>query len=160
MHRYPTVITVILLSLLVTSAFVTTVSAQEPVVYPAKGQSQEQMEKDKYQCYNWAKQQTGFDPMKPAAQPQASTGTKSNAMRGAAGGAALGAVGGAIGGDAGKGAAIGAGTGALVGGVRARRERQQQAETQHAQASAYSQERGGYNRAFGACMEGRGYSVK
>ncbi|GAB63029.1 MAG: glycine zipper family protein [Candidatus Jettenia sp.] len=33
------------------------------IIYPAKGQSQEQMEKDKYECYSWAKQQTGFDPM-------------------------------------------------------------------------------------------------
>jgi len=31
------------------------VSAQELVIYPAKGQSNEQMEKDKYECYTWAK---------------------------------------------------------------------------------------------------------
>lgn len=37
--------------------------AQEFIVYPAKGQSQEQMEKDKFECYSWAKNQTGFDPM-------------------------------------------------------------------------------------------------
>ena len=37
--------------------------AEEPFVYPTKGQSQEQMEKDKVDCYSWAKQQTGFDPM-------------------------------------------------------------------------------------------------
>ena len=36
---------------------------QEFMIYPAKGQSQEQMEKDKFECYTWAKQQTGFDPM-------------------------------------------------------------------------------------------------
>ena len=39
------------------------VLAQELVIYPAKGQSQEQMDKDKYECYTWGKQQTGFDPM-------------------------------------------------------------------------------------------------
>ena len=38
-------------------------SAQDPVVYPAKGQSQEQTDRDKFECYTWAKQQTGFDPM-------------------------------------------------------------------------------------------------
>ena len=43
--------------------------AQDLVIYPAKGQSQEQMEKEKFECYGWAKQQTGFDPMQ--AQPQA-----------------------------------------------------------------------------------------
>ncbi len=155
MQRFLLTTAIILLWLVGTGAF-----AQEPVVYPAKGQSQGQMEKDKYQCYSWAKQQTGFDPMQPAAQPQASSGSKSTPLRGAAGGAALGAVGGAIAGDAGKGAAIGAATGGVVGGVRMRRERQQETQAQQAQAAAYGQERGGYNRAFGACMEGKGYTVK
>ena len=40
-----------------------TAVAQELVIYPAKGQSNEQTEKDKYACYSWAKGQTGFDPM-------------------------------------------------------------------------------------------------
>ncbi len=39
-------------------------SAQEPIIYPSKGQSAEQQEKDKFECYSWAKQQSGFDPMK------------------------------------------------------------------------------------------------
>jgi len=30
----------------------------EPYIYPANGQSPDQMEKDKYQCYGWGKQQT------------------------------------------------------------------------------------------------------
>ena len=42
--------------------------AQELIIYPAKNQSNEQTEKDKFACYSWAKGQTGFDPM---AQPQA-----------------------------------------------------------------------------------------
>lgn len=42
-----------------------TAFAQDLIIYPAKGQSQEQMEKDKYECYSWAKGQTGFDPMAP-----------------------------------------------------------------------------------------------
>jgi hypothetical protein len=37
--------------------------AQDMVVYPAQGQSNEQMEKDKFECYGWAKNQSGFDPM-------------------------------------------------------------------------------------------------
>jgi hypothetical protein len=146
-------------ALVLVCLFATNVPGQEPVVYPAKGQGQEQTEQDKYKCYSWAKQQTGFDPMQAAPQQQAAA-PKSSAMRGAAGGAGLGAVGGAIGGDAGKGAAIGAASGAVVGGARRRRQEQQQAETQQRQAAAYSQDRGGYNRAFAACMEGRGYSVK
>lgn len=34
------------------------------MILPAKGQSNEQLEKDKFSCYGWAKQQSGFDPMK------------------------------------------------------------------------------------------------
>ena len=144
---------------LILCLFSTSASGQEPIIYPAKGQGQDRMDKDKYECYSWAKTQTGFDPMQPPAQAQASSG-KASPLRGAAGGAALGAVGGAIGGSAGKGAAVGAAAGGLFGGVRMRHEKQQEASAQQAQTAAYTQGRDGYNRAFGACMEGRGYTVK
>ncbi len=83
--------------------------AQDLMVYPAQGQSQEQQQRDEFECYNWAKQQSGFDCMAapqataPLPQQQSSGG---GALRGAAPGAAIGAVGGAIAGNAGKGAAI------------------------------------------------------
>ena len=51
----------IVLSLLGASA----VSAQEPFIYPTKGQNARQQDKDKYECYGWAKGQSGFDPMAP-----------------------------------------------------------------------------------------------
>ena len=51
---------VVLLALLAFTAG--SVIAQELIIYPAKGQSQDQMEKDKFECYTWAKGQTGFDP--------------------------------------------------------------------------------------------------
>ena len=38
-------------------------TAQQAFVYPNKGQSAQQTEQDKYACYEWAKQQTGYDPM-------------------------------------------------------------------------------------------------
>ena len=143
------------------------VLAQELVIYPAKGQSQEQMDKDKYECYSWAKQQTGFDPMqqpKATEPPPQQEAQKGGAGRGAARGALVGVTAGAIAGDAGKGAAIGAASGAIVGGARKRdqQRQQQQAEQQWAeqQAATYSKNRDGYNRAYGACLEGRGYSVK
>ena len=136
-------------------------------IYPEKGQSQEQMEKDKFECYNWAKGQTGFDPMEvptataPPPQQQAQQG---GVGRGAARGAAVGVTAGAIAGDAGKGAAIGAASGALVGGMRRRDQQrsQQQAEQQWAQdqTAQYNQRRSSYDRAYGACLEGRGYTVK
>jgi hypothetical protein len=143
------------------------VLAQDPIVYPNKGQSQDQMEKDKYECYQWAKKQTGFDPMQTpqaTAPPPQEEAQQGGVVRGAARGATVGVVGGAIAGDAGKGAAIGAASGALIGGMRRRdqQRRQQQAQDQWAQqqAAQYSQSRNTYNRAFSACLEGRGYTVR
>lgn len=38
-------------------------AAQEDmIIYPAKGQSQQQLNKDRYDCHVWATNQTGFDP--------------------------------------------------------------------------------------------------
>jgi len=143
------------------------VFAQDPFIYPDKGQSSEQQEKDKFECYNWAKGQTGFDPMQvPTATtaPPQQGGQESGAVRGAAGGALVGVTAGAIAGDAGKGAAIGAASGALIGGMRRRdqQRQQQQAEQQWAneQTANYANQRNNYNRAYGACLQGRGYTVK
>lgn len=133
--------------------------AQEPVIYPAKGQSQEQLEKDKYECYTWAKQQSGFDPMQQSAAT-AAPAQQGGVVRGGARGALLGVTAGAIAGDAGKGAGIGAAVGALGGGMKQRDRQRQQDQAQQQQAAAYAQSRDGYNRAQSACLEGRGYSVK
>jgi outer membrane lipoprotein SlyB len=140
--------------------------AQDPIVYPAKGQSSEQMEKDKFECYNWAKQQTGFDPMQvptatsaPPPQQSEGPGVVGGAGRGALGGLAVGA----IAGDAGKGAAIGAAAGGLFGGMRRndrrRQNEQQQQQWANQQTANYANQRNNYNRAFSTCMQGRGYSV-
>ena len=135
--------------------------AQEPYVYPTKGQSKEQTEQDKYSCYQWAKGQTGFDPMQaPTATAPAPEKSGSSAVRGAAGGAAAGAAVGAIAGDAGKGAAIGAASGGIIGGARKRKSEKEQEAYAQQQSSDYSNRRGEYNRAWGACLEGKGYSVK
>ena len=137
-------------------------------IYPKEGQSDEQLEKDKYECYRWSKKQTGFDPMeapRATAPPPKQERKKGGLLRGAAGGALLGAAVGEIANDdAGKGAAIGAGAGTLFGGARRNRQvkQQQDAEQQWAQdqASQYSQRRSQYNRAYSACLEARGYTVK
>lgn len=144
-------------------------AAGQSFVYPERGQSAQQQELDRGQCYGWAVQQTGFDPARAQAAapppPQQQRVVGSGAMvRGAAGGAALGAVGGAIGGDAGKGAAIGAGVGAVFGGMRRSSQIQQEQQMQQNQAAqqqyAMAQGQANYDRAFAACMTGRGYTVR
>jgi len=128
--------------------------------YPAKGQSADQQNKDEGECFAWAKKQTGIDPVATAAAPTKQEGPAvggGQRVRGAARGAAGGAVIGAVAGDAGKGAAVGAVAGTMVGGHRARKDKaakEQQAE--QAKAGTLQQ----FNKSFGVCMEGRGYSVK
>jgi hypothetical protein len=140
---------------------------QEMFVYPAEGQSAEQQEKDKFECYSFAKGQTGFDPMAPpttsTAPPQAEAqqgGVGRGAVRGALGGAAIGA----ITGDTKQGLKIGAASGALLGGMRRsdqkRREEQNRQQWEQREVANYTQNRDNYNRAYTACLEGRGYSVK
>ena len=142
-------------------------AAQDLIVYPGKNQSPEQQQKDEFECYSWAKQNSGFDPMqqpRATSAPPQQQAQQGGVVRGGARGAAVGAVGGAIGGNAGKGAAIGAASGALIGGMRRRdqQRKQQQAEQQWAQqqAAQYQAGRDAYNRAYGACLDGRGYTVR
>lgn len=118
-------------------------------VYPQKGQTAEQQQKDEAECHQWAVQQTGWNP---AAATGSSQGPDGSVIRGGARGAAVGAVAGAIAGDAGKGAAAGAAGGALIGGMQ-RRDRERSAQ------KAQTQGQESYNRARAACLQGRGYSV-
>jgi hypothetical protein len=132
--------------------------AQKPSAYPAKGQSAQQHSTDDTQCLAWAKQDTGIDPAAVAAAPPPQTGPQGERLRGAARGAAGGAVIGEIAhGDASQGASVGAAAGVLAGGARARRNKAAQA--QQAQASK-TQATDTYYHAYGACMQGRGYTVK
>ena len=130
------------------------------VPYPSKGQSPAQQNKDEGECYAWAKQQTGIDPVAVSSAPPPPSGLATGGgerVRGAARGAAGGAVVGAIAGDTGQGAAIGAVVGTMSGGRQARQnQKAQQQQAQNAKAATLQQ----FNKAFGACMEGRGYVVK
>ena len=131
----------------------------EVFVYPKQGQSQDQFQRDQFECHQWAQGQTGVNPSQPI-QYAAPAPQYGGAVRGAARGAAVGAVGGAIGGDAGKGAAIGAGVGATAGLMRQasrNRESAQAAQQAQAQQQANLQR---YEQAYGACMGGRGYQVR
>ena len=135
-------------------------------VFPKGKQTKQQQQQDEGQCYNTAVEMTGFDPSAPSSPPPQSQGAPTGsgargALRGAAGGAAMGAAMGAIAGDAGKGAAMGAAGGGMLGGVRGRQQgKQQQAAQQQAAQQQQQAHRQEYQRAFTACMEARGYSVK
>ena len=135
-------------------------------IYPSKGQSSQQQDKDRYECHTWAVQQTGFDPSRsnPSnpnyADPQPYQPTQRHLLKGAGRGAALGAVGGAIAGDAGKGAAAGAAMGGTAGVFRRRDERKQQASAQQQQqVQAQNSQITSYQRAMATCLQGRGYTV-
>ena len=67
-------------------------------VFPAQGQSKEQQEKDISECYEWAVQQTGVNPLNPpkVEADQVETGPDGSAVRGAAKGAAVGAAAGGM----------------------------------------------------------------
>jgi len=148
-------------AVVIASLLAVTASAQ-PIVYPAKGQSAEKQKQDEYKCYDWAKQQSGFDPMQAGSQPAAAPPPEPSGgrVRGAARGAVGGAVIGGIAGDAGKGAAIGAATGTMVGGARQRRAKAQQQQSAQQQTAATGELQQAYQRAYAACLEGRGYTVK
>ena len=136
--------------------------ADELFIYPNEGQSKEQMEKDNYECYQWAKQNSGFDPMaqpKATEPPPKQQPRKRSVLRGAAAGAA---VGGII--DGGSGAGKGAAAGALLGGLKRRNQVRddmaKQEQWEQDQAAIYQRNRNEYNRAYSACLEGKGYTVK
>jgi hypothetical protein len=137
------------------------------VVYPSAGQALEQQSKDENECYQWSRQTTGVDPANPTAgvaphQAAATTGQGVAAGGGAVKGAAVGALIGNIADeDAGEYALAGAAIGSIRG---ARKANQQNVDAQNqaaAQTQAQAAERVGlFKNAFGACMEGRKYTVK
>ena len=133
---------------LATVALASAVLAQtEPKVFvaPNKGQSADQQNKDSAECKQSANAQAPIQQTPTGAGSNA-RGTAGGAARGAAGGAAIGA----IAGDAGKGAAIGG----VVGGVAGRRK------SKNAKKDAEANAENDWVRAFSACMESRGYTVK
>lgn len=151
-------------------------STLEIYVFPSAGQTAQQQNIDEGECYTWAVDNTGTDPFDlarqvqqqqantDAARQQADRVGEGAAVGGAVSGAAAGALIGAIAGDAGKGAAWGAGLGAL-GGASARREARRGARATvdrqaESQARATTQQTDNFKRAFGVCLEAKGYMVK
>jgi hypothetical protein len=144
--------------------------AGQVFVYPAKGQSDQQMQKDEAECSQWATQQTGFDPTAPAPLPPdgSQKGTTTSAGKGAARGAAVGAAVGVISHDhnpwdhdALEGAAKGAIVGGVIGGVRKHHQEKKKAKEKEKEQKyqQYLDDKNQFNRAYGTCLGGRGYSV-
>jgi hypothetical protein len=141
--------------------------------YPSNGQTAEQQDRDRYDCYQWAIQQTGFDPSSPSVPPHDRiqvVGGPPAVVPGS--GVAAGAITGAVLGsivssprDAGAGALIGAVLGGVLGGAaeNAQNEQAAQANTrvvERQQSVQIERKASDFRRAAGACLEARGYSVR
>jgi hypothetical protein len=141
-------------------------------VYPMHGQSAARQDQDQYECYLWARRQTGFDPSLPrrgggapvqvVAVPPPGAGVAAGAATGAVIGAAVSNPW-----DTAEGAAVGAIAGAMVG-VLADAGRQQQAERIESQENAERARVAAqadaavfeYRAAMTSCLTARGYAVR
>jgi hypothetical protein len=140
--------------------------------YPKSGQTTQQQSRDHYECYNWAMDQTGFDPsassipteqrVRVVPMPPPGHDTVVMSIAGAVLGALIAGPRHAVG-----GALIGGASGAAVGAASdiSRQESARQMEeayANHNQARDLHYERKAldFRRAMSACLEGRGYSVQ
>lgn len=144
-------------------------SPQTMRIYPARGQSERRADRDRYECYLWAVQQSGFDPGRAPAPSRELVRVEPDPPTGY--GTATGAVAGAV-----VGAAVanpqrtleGAAIGAVVGGVAghaadsAREARAQAVEERlnERRDARHDPRADHYRRAMTACLEGRGYTVR
>ena len=140
--------------------------------YPKEGQTKEQQSRDHYECYNWAMQQTGFDPSQSSIPPEQRVRVVPMPPPGhdtavlAITGAGLGAL---IAGPrhAGVGALIGAGSGAIAGAASDASRQQTARQLEEAYSNRdraidaqYEERAFNFRRAMSACLEGRGYTVQ
>lgn len=150
----------------------TAIPATTVYFYPQRGQSPAQQDRDKYECYLWSVEQTGFDPSalslaphqrvmvvpRPAPGHDTAVGAVAGAMIGAVAGAPRNSAGGAV---------LGAIAGGMIGAASDASRQEQAAKVQkrynqRSQDDFASLERRAseYRRAMGACLSGRGYSVQ
>jgi Glycine zipper 2TM domain len=144
--------------------------------YPLKGQTTDQTDRDRYECYVWATRESGFDPSAPNVPPH----DRTRVLAGPPGpppgtGTAVGAITGAILGaavsgprDAGAGLLVGGLLGGAVG-TAAEASANQQAQAnaramEDAEMRRYAgqmeQQAANFRRAASACLDARGYSVR
>jgi hypothetical protein len=144
----------------------------EIFVYPSKGQDEKRLDRDRYECHNWAVAQSHFNPSEPrlaphqriqvVPMPPPGRSTVAGAVTGAVIGAAVGSPH-----DTGEGAVAGAIVGAIAGASTeaARRKESEQAgkrisANEQAERARVERQASDYRRAISACLEGRGYTVK
>lgn len=149
-------------------------SAPSTVVYyyPNEGQSQEQQDRDRYECYLWAVDQTGYDPGQQQLAPhqrvevEPATPPGTDVAVGAATGAVLGSI--ITGPHRGpEGLVFGVLTGAILGLASEAGKHQQAADIQkqyddleQQQYSQLEKQANDYKRAMSACLEGKNYTVQ
>jgi hypothetical protein len=150
------------------------VASSEIFVYAAHGQTDKQLDRDRYECHNWAVRQSNYNPSDPRLAPHQQVqvvavpapGPGPATIAGAVAGAVIGA---AIGHphDAAEGAVVGAIAGGAMGAASESARRREAARVNgrisaEAQAERARLERqaSDYRRAISACLEGRGYTVK
>ena len=133
-------------------------------VDPQRDQSADQLRRDRYECHNWAVEQTGQAPVAVLEEREQPSDAKRDKRAERASRAILGAaIGSVVGGIAGggrgwhhendavlTGAAVGAGVGAASVGGKAP-DKGKKSEAPEAPSD--------YLRALSACLEGRGYTV-
>ena len=137
--------------------------------YPTQGQSEEQQDRDRYECYAWGVRQTGFDPaqhLEPGEERAAVVPSRSPDERvgtGAVVGAMIGAIT-ARPGNAGGGAVAGAVVGSMLGAASASADAEEARRINYSRnaraANRYERQAADFKRAMSACLEGRGYTVK
>lgn len=138
-----------------------TAPAQPLYFYPQHQQPLAQQERDRYECYRWAMQQTGSDPgMTPiharsavVADPYAGRDTALGAVTGAAIGSLA-----ASPRHMGEGAAVGLIIGALIG-AASDQQRAQALQDNYRYRPPPASASSRFQRAMSACMSGRGYVV-
>jgi len=142
--------------------------------FPRNEQTPQQQAQDEGFCSQWASQQTGLNPaLLQYKQEQAMEAQKQAYMqanrptpirkvgRGALTGLALGAMNDGMDSGGGKGAAMGATLMASRGlGDMAERKNQMALEQAANSNQSVQAETASYLRAYGACMEGKGYSIR
>ncbi len=141
--------------------------------YPQRQQDAALQERDRYDCYRWAVDRSGFDPgMTPLVVPtaQAPRPVPRDGAEVAAGALTGAVVGAAVSsprrGGGGSATVIGALFGAALGAIaqESRAQAIEQSQAARSQADQAAQQRAmaplaDFRRAMGACMTGRGYSV-